>query len=91
MNVDKAPTKAQVMTMMKGVEIEGVHVEPLEVGVVPADSHRVHKLRVVVSEGKYHEVCGGGQGVCVGGSGLGDSHFGVVELGRGGEQEEADT
>lgn len=49
----------QVTQMMGGVEIDGVHVVPEEIGTLE-DSLR---LRIVVSEGKKHEVGGAAQGV----------------------------
>ena len=42
----------QVAKMMSGVEIDGVHVAPQEVGTLEDSS----RLRVVVADGKKHEV-----------------------------------
>jgi len=50
--VDRPATKAQVKTMMGGVEIDGVRVMPEEISTLE-DTLR---LRIVVGEGKKHEV-----------------------------------
>lgn len=50
--VDKAVKKGHLETVLAGAEVDGVHVAPEEVSVLEDSS----KMRVVVSEGKKHEV-----------------------------------
>ncbi|GFH17659.1 S4 RNA-binding domain-containing protein, partial [Haematococcus lacustris] len=50
--LDKAPSHAQVKVMMQGVDIDGVRVQPEEVSSL----EEAVRLRIVVSEGKTHEV-----------------------------------
>ena len=49
---DKAVKRGHLDTMMAGVEIDGVRVAPVEVSVLEDSC----KMRVIISDGKKHEV-----------------------------------
>lgn len=55
MGVAKAPAREQLRALAAGGEVEGAFVAPVEVEVLDDAT----KLRVVVQEGRKHEVGGG--------------------------------
>ncbi len=56
MTVTTQPTKAQLETIGSGMVMEGVFVQPEWVMPIVGDPAGRHRIRIVVSEGRNHEV-----------------------------------
>jgi 16S rRNA U516 pseudouridylate synthase RsuA-like enzyme len=54
--VDRQPTKAELLRVLEGCVIDGLHVKPLYADLAGIDPASLDRIRIVVKDGRNREV-----------------------------------